>query len=203
MAVSGQQVVDDAKKFLGRPYVYGAAGPNTFDCSGLVQFVLKGLGLHGVPRTAAQQWGWVQRISQSQLQPGDLIFEQWPGDSGHPGHVVIYAGGGKVIEAPHTGADVRIRSWSARETTIVGYGRAPGLATANPDGGGLGLPDLTGGLLKLAFPTDVLRMFDDAGAVFQKLMWLVNPENWARIIAGVFGLFLAGAGIGFLIKAGA
>ncbi len=201
MGISGSQIVNAARAYLGRPYRYGAAGPASFDCSGLVQYVLRGLGLHGVPRTAAEQWHWSTHISQAQLQPGDLIFEQWPGDSGYPGHVVIYMGGGKVIEAPHTGANVRIRSWKASETTIVGYGRVPGLSAASPgdsSGGGL-----LGGLLKLTLPSDVLGMFDDAAQVFTKMLWILNPENWARIIAAVFGVFLAAAGIGFLIKAGA
>jgi NlpC/P60 family len=202
VALSGQQIVNSAKAFLGRPYRYGAAGPSAFDCSGLVQYVLLHLGLHGVPRTAAEQWHWSTHISKAQLQPGDLIFEQWPGDSGYPGHVVIYAGGGKVVEAPHTGANVRLRAWSPKETQIVGYGRAPGLAAA-PDQSGGGGPSLTGGLMSLAFPADALRLFSDAGQVFTKMMWILNPENWARIIAGVFGVFLAAAGIGFLIKAGA
>lgn len=202
MAITGQQVIDEAKKFLGRPYVLGGAGPNTFDCSGLVQYSLSRLGLSGVPRTSEAQWAWVQKISQSQLQPGDLIFEQWPGDQAAPGHVVIYAGGGKVIEAPHTGANVRIRSWSASETTIVGYGRAPGLAGASGGSSGSG-GGLLGNLLSLSLPDGVLKMFEDVGTMFQKLMWIMNPENWARIIAGFFGVFLAMFGIAFLIKAGA
>lgn len=192
--ISGQSIVDEARRFLGDPYVYGAAGPSTFDCSGLVQYVLTKTGVKGVPRTSEAQWGWVQKIQKSQLQPGDLIFEQWPGDNSPPGHVLIYAGNGKVIEAPHTGADVHLRSWSPAETTIVGYGRVPGAAASS--GGGT---SLLGAVLSL--PAGVTGMFEDAATLAQGAMWLVNPENWARIIAGVFGFFLAAFGIAFLIGA--
>lgn len=124
---SGQQFVDEAEKFKGDPYVFGAAGPNSFDCSGLVQYALEQLGIGNVPRTSEAQWSWSKHISESQLQPGDLIFEQWPGDQSPPGHVVIYAGSGMVVEAPHTGANVQVRPWSPNETKIIGYGQPPGI----------------------------------------------------------------------------
>lgn len=197
--ISGQQILEEGKKFLGDPYAYGAAGPSSFDCSGLVQYVLSQLGMHGVPRTSEDQWAWVQKIDRSQLQVGDLIFEQWPGDDTAPGHVVIYAGGGQVLEAPHTGANVRLRSWSPSETTIVGYGRVPGAAGGGTGGGGGG-SGLLGGLI--SFPADVLGVFKTGEQLLAKLMWLFNPENWARIVAGLFGVLLAAFGIGFLIKAG-
>jgi hypothetical protein len=195
MAVTGAQIIAEAHKFLGDPYVFGAAGPSTFDCSGLVKYVLEQLGVKSVPRTSEEQWAWVKKIQRSDLQPGDLIFEQWPGDQSPPGHVVIYAGGGKVIEAPHTGADVQLRSWSPDETTITGYGRVPGAALSGGTGGGGG----GGGLLSL--PASVTGFFGDATQFVQALMWLVNPENWMRILAGVAGVLLGLAGIAFLVKA--
>jgi len=196
VAVTGQEIIAEARKFLGDPYVFGAAGPSSFDCSGLVQYVLGKVGIHGVPRTSEQQWAWAKKITRKDLQPGDLIFEQWPGDLAPPGHVVIYAGSGKVIEAPQPGQDVHVRDWSPAETTIVGYGRVPGLHGATvPDGGG------GGGLLSLFLPPGVTAFFDDATQFAQGLMWLLNPENWMRIIAGAFGVLLAGAGILFLVRA--
>jgi peptidoglycan DL-endopeptidase CwlO len=65
VSVTGAQIIAEAKKFLGDPYVYGAAGPASFDCSGLVKYTLEQLGLKGVPRTSEAQWGWVQKISRS------------------------------------------------------------------------------------------------------------------------------------------
>lgn len=198
MSITGAQIVAEARKFLGDPYVYGAAGPSSFDCSGLVQYTLGKLGITGVPRTSEAQYGWAQKITRSQLQPGDLIFEQWPGDNAAPGHVVIYAGSGQVIEAPEPGHAVQIRPWSPSETTIVGYGRPPGMKGASGAGGGSG-----GGLLSLALPGDVLGMFSSLETIFTKILWIVNPENVARVVAGIAGAFLALFGLGFLIAAGA
>ena len=124
------QFIAEAKKFIGVPYVYGGASPAGFDCSGLVQYCLEQIGIHGVPRTSEGQWSWSHHVKQADLAPGDLIFEQWPGDSSPPGHVVIYIGSGQVIEAPETGQLVHTRAWSDTETTIVGYGQVPGLSSS-------------------------------------------------------------------------
>lgn len=202
MAVTGDQVVTEVRRFLGDPYVYGAAGPNSFDCSGLVQYSLGQLGIKA-PRTSEAQWHWTQHISRDQLQPGDLIFEQWPGDSSAPGHVVIYAGSGQVLEAPHTGLNVRQRSWSPGETTIVGYGRPPGVGGARggsraDQGGGTagGSPGGLGGLL--AIPDTITGAFDTAQQLAHGALWLINPENQTRIIAGMFGFVFLIAAIVFL-----
>jgi cell wall-associated NlpC family hydrolase len=112
----------------GAPYVYGAIGPTEFDCSGLVFWALHQLGDDTAARTSEAQYAWTHPVSYSNLKPGDLIFEQWPGDPDpSPGHVVTYIGGGQVVEAPHSGATVQVRAWSPSETTIVGYGQIPGL----------------------------------------------------------------------------
>lgn len=144
---SGTAFVQQAAKEIGRPYVFGAAGPSAFDCSGLVEFALRALGVNA-PRTSEEQWAWVDKIPQSQLAPGDLIFEQWPGEAS-PGHVAIYAGNGQIIQAPAPGQDVQRVKWSpsivhAEGGQIVGFGRVPGLSyggTAAPvpaagEGGG-------------------------------------------------------------------
>jgi hypothetical protein len=137
----GQALVDEALQFLGTPYVWGGDAPGGFDCSGLVQYCLEQVGLKNVPRTSEEQWAWVQKISYSQLKPGDLIFEQWPGDESSPGHVVIYAGNGQIVQAPETGEDVEQVAFSpslvaSQGGTIVGYGRPPGLGSADYTGSG-------------------------------------------------------------------
>ena len=194
---SGAQFVKELESLLGEPYVYGATGPGSFDCSGLVQYTLTKLGLHGVPRTSEQQWNWVKKISKSQLQPGDLVFSQWPGDNASPGHVQIYVGNGQVIGADTVNVEKVPLSSNAGQ--IVGYGRAPGAylhggGAAASGGGG-------GGLLSLALPADILSLFSTAEQFFTKLLWLINPENWARILAGAVGAFLMLFGLGFLIAA--
>ncbi|MGN9840772.1 C40 family peptidase [Nonomuraea sp. H19] len=93
---------------LGRPYVWGAEGPDTFDCSGLVQWAFAKAGVR-MPRVTHQQWVAGPQVPLSQAQPGDLIF--WRLDPTNPGyisHVAIYWGDGKMIQAPRTGDVVKI-----------------------------------------------------------------------------------------------
>lgn len=99
--------VSAAATKLGLPYVYAATGPDAYDCSGLTQWAYRQAGVT-LPRTAAQQWYAGPHVALDQLLPGDLLF--WAVDTRNPAtihHVAIYAGGGTMIEAPHTGAFVR------------------------------------------------------------------------------------------------
>jgi cell wall-associated NlpC family hydrolase len=91
-----------AYRELGRPYVWGANGPNTFDCSGLTQYVWAKAGVY-LPHYTGDQWNSGRHISRSELQPGDLVFYY---SDLH--HMAIYIGNGQVIHAPHTGDVVRI-----------------------------------------------------------------------------------------------
>lgn len=84
----------------GRAYVYGATGPNTFDCSGLMQAAYRAAG-KSIPRTSYAQLGAYQRVSLSALRPGDIV-----GFYGGE-HVGMYIGHGTVIHAPHTGTVVK------------------------------------------------------------------------------------------------
>ncbi|MFE2988420.1 NlpC/P60 family protein [Streptomyces sp. NPDC059262] len=87
---------------LGSPYVWGATGPNSFDCSGLTQAAYRSAGI-SLPRTTYSQINAGPRIPRSQLQPGDLVFF-YSGIS----HVGLYIGNGKMIHAPNPSAPVRI-----------------------------------------------------------------------------------------------
>ncbi|WEO95790.1 NlpC/P60 family protein [Streptomyces sp. FXJ1.172] len=87
---------------LGSPYVWGATGPNAFDCSGLVQAAYRSAGIH-LPRTTYAQIDAGRRVSRSELQPGDLVFF-YSGVS----HVGIYVGNGQMIHAPNPSAPVRL-----------------------------------------------------------------------------------------------
>ncbi len=95
-------VVGYALSFQGVPYVYGGTSPSGFDCSGLVQYVFAAFGKQ-LPRTAGAQKAVCTPISESQLQPGDLVF--WG-----TGHVGIYIGGGNFVHAPTTGDHVKVTS---------------------------------------------------------------------------------------------
>ena len=91
-----------AKSRLGMPYVWGAAGPDAFDCSGLIMWAWAQAGV-GLPHFSGAMYASTQHIPISALQPGDLVFPSNPGD-----HVAMYIGGGQVIESPHSGAVVHI-----------------------------------------------------------------------------------------------
>ncbi|MEV8630075.1 C40 family peptidase [Streptosporangium sp. NPDC051023] len=107
-------VLTAAASKLGRPYVWGAEGPDTFDCSGLVQWAYAQAGVR-VPRVTHQQFVAGPQIPLSQAQPGDLLF--WRHDPTNPGyvsHVAIYWGNGQMLHAPRTGDVVKIVPVSTR-----------------------------------------------------------------------------------------
>jgi cell wall-associated NlpC family hydrolase len=108
----GPQAVAIAKRYLGIPYVWGGSTPTGgFDCSGLVMYVYRQLGIT-LDHYAAWQFLEGRRVSTADLQPGDLVFFEPKSDG--PGHVGIYVGAGKMINAPHTGDVVRIASIQGR-----------------------------------------------------------------------------------------
>jgi cell wall-associated NlpC family hydrolase len=95
-------VVAYARSRLGCPYVWAASGPRAFDCSGLMAWCYRQIGI-SLPHSSRAQIGAGQRVSRANLQPGDLVFF---GSPIH--HVGMYIGGGMMIEAPYTGARVRV-----------------------------------------------------------------------------------------------
>jgi cell wall-associated NlpC family hydrolase len=98
-----------ARTQLGKPYVWGAVGPDSFDCSGLTGWAYHQAGLD-LPRTSRQQWFAGPHPDLGALAPGDLLF--WGTDRTNPQsihHVALYLGGGQMIAAPHTGANVQVQ----------------------------------------------------------------------------------------------
>lgn len=87
----------------GKPYQWGAAGPDSFDCSGLVQWAYAQAGMPGLPHSAQVQSTLGVAVSRANLQPGDLVFFDNP-----VGHVGIYVGNDLMVAAPHSGAVVRV-----------------------------------------------------------------------------------------------
>jgi peptidoglycan DL-endopeptidase CwlO len=96
-------VVQFAYDQLGKPYAFGQAGPDAFDCSGLVAAAYAQAGV-SLDRTSQEQWGDSTAIDRSELAPGDLVF------SYGTGHIAIYIGRGEVIHAPKPGDNVKITS---------------------------------------------------------------------------------------------
>ena len=186
---------------IGVPYTWGGESPGTdFDCSGLVQWAYSQIGV-ALPRTSQAQYQATTRISESQAQPGDLVFSAGSdGTASAPGHVGIYLGGGKYLDAPYTGAKVRIDSIPTGAT----FGRVAGVtqnaSSASPgvlsqisgavDGvanyatGGV-LGDLTG------TATSTAGFLSDADSVLQKV---TSVSFWDRIGVGVLGtvIFVVG-----------
>jgi peptidoglycan DL-endopeptidase CwlO len=114
-------VINFAKAQLGDPYIWGAAGPSTWDCSGLTQMAWAQAGV-SLSHYTDYQWAETSRVSRADLQPGDLVFFHNDGDTApffH--HVGLYVGDGQMIEAPHTGAFVRYSGIDRVDT--YGYGR--------------------------------------------------------------------------------
>jgi peptidoglycan DL-endopeptidase CwlO len=99
--------VAEALRQLGKPYVFGAAGPDSFDCSGLTQWAWGKAGVSMDHYTGAQ-WNAFPHVPLDQIQPGDLVFLRV--DLGHMG---MYIGGGEFIHAPHTGDVVRVAKLSS------------------------------------------------------------------------------------------
>ena len=101
----GQRVILEARKHFGARYRWGATGPYEFDCSGFTSYVFRKLGVR-LPRVAQDQYYAVRHVSHAAARVGDLIFRY--GRGGYIGHVGIYAGRGRMIDAPHSGTVVRM-----------------------------------------------------------------------------------------------
>ena len=96
--------VSYARAALGSPYVYGATGPRAFDCSGLTQAAWRAAGV-AIPRTSQAQWAGLRHVPASQVRPGDIVVYSGAG------HVALYVGGGRIIEAPRPGKSVQTAPW--------------------------------------------------------------------------------------------
>lgn len=117
-AESGNKFVDTAKKYLGTPYVWGGASPSGFDCSGLMQYVYAQNGIK-IPRVSQDQFKSGSAVSSENIMPGDLVFfKGYTKDAQNPGHVGMYIGNGKYIQAPKTGDVVKVSNMSDRSDYV-------------------------------------------------------------------------------------
>jgi cell wall-associated NlpC family hydrolase len=114
----GRAAVEVALAQRGKPYQWAAAGPNSFDCSGLVYYSWWQANGVTLPRSSRQMHSTVTPVSRSELIPGDLVFYYSP-----VSHVAMYLGDGRVIDAPAAGGTVGIRNDGLTRRGIVGFGR--------------------------------------------------------------------------------
>ncbi|MEV7672629.1 MULTISPECIES: C40 family peptidase [unclassified Streptomyces] len=131
---AGAEALRFAVEQLGKPYEWGAEGPEAYDCSGLTQRAWAAAGRE-IPRTSQEQWETLPRVSLSELRPGDLVV-YFPGAT----HVAVYLGEGLVVQAPRPGAKVKVSPVAAN----------PLLGAVRPDPDGTALasyapPDLPEG----------------------------------------------------------
>lgn len=116
-SAAAQRAVQFALDQVGKPYVFGAAGPDAFDCSGLTMAAWQRGGV-SLPHSAADQYNYGHHVSRDALQPGDLIFFYQP-----IGHVTIYIGDGMMVSAPTEGENVSVVPLSQFDSDFSGATR--------------------------------------------------------------------------------
>ena len=115
-----QRAVQIALKQIGKPYVWGSAGPKSFDCSGLIEWAYERAGIPTPGRlTTGSALGLGHSVKGGPMQPGDWII------TNHGKHMVMYIGGGEVVAAPHTGTNVQIQKLADHKAGIVDVRRYP------------------------------------------------------------------------------
>lgn len=176
---ASDQAIAFARQQIGKPYVFGATGPNSYDCSGLIFSAYKYAGVN-IGRTTYQQIFNGREVARADLLPGDLLFP----DSGH---VQLFVGQNRVIEAPHTGAFVR-------ETNVFGFWRARRVAEPGlPDPNGTGVPVSNVGL-----GDDLLSKIPVLGQLNKIAEHVSNPAFIKRIGIGAAGIGVVLAAIVFI-----
>lgn len=185
-----------AKQQLGKPYVFGSAGPSSFDCSGLVQYVFHAFGVE-LPHHAADQAKQGTAVAADQVQAGDLVFSDW-GD-GPNSHVGIAVSPTQIIDAPHTGAVVRYDTLGADYLTHVTAIRRIGgiggsVADAASSAAGGVLDGIANAIRTAAAPlVSVGKLTDQAFKIFL-------PSNLVRLVAGIAGMVLIGWSVVLLAR---
>lgn len=167
----------------GSKYVFGAAGPNTFDCSGLVVWAYAQAGIK-LPHFTGSLWATLPHVTKATMGPGDLIFPT-------PSHVGIYLGNNQMVVAPHTGSWVQVEP----VTSIWGIARvtAPGAVAA----GGSSTVDVSTGGTQLVGISDANDVLNQLNTIANQL---TSPEFWKLIGIGMAGVVFILIGIWQLDK---
>ncbi|MFJ8719753.1 C40 family peptidase [Streptomyces violaceus] len=216
MAFDVIDVIKAAMGKVGRPYVWGATGPNSFDCSGLMVWAYKQQGVN-LPRTSQSMASFGQPVSAKNIKPGDLVTSNW--GSGPSSHVGMYVGNGKILHAPGTGKTVRVANLDASyRSKVNAIRRVPGGKYTGVTGADFDLPDIPGlgdlgdlgkGLGDgLMAPMNLISQqlvniakgMLSVGQFAEFLLKLALPSTWVRIACGLMGSATLFLGLFFLVR---
>jgi hypothetical protein len=198
-----EEILSFAKQQLGKPYVFGAAGPDKFDCSGLVQFTWHHFGVE-LPRTSQEQAKQGSPVATNAIQPGDLVFSDW-GD-GPNSHVGIAVSGNQIIDAPHTGAVVRYDTLSGGYLShVTAVRRVGGVNKGTRELSPLDAAIANAGNINpLDRLADAVSGMGSAVASVGKVADLVTkafiPSNFVRLVAGGAGMIFLLIGVWLLTR---
>lgn len=202
------QFIAAAASYRGVPYFFGGTSRQGIDCSGLVWAAARAVGVN-VPRTSQDQYAALPHVPANQIRPGDLIFSAGTdGSARAPGHVGIYVGSDRILEASHTGTVVHVLPYDTDyKARTVGIGRIPALSGGGtgsviPIGAGDTSPQGSsggdgGGGSIFQIPAEIANFFGEALKLFTAFF---KPSTYVRIGAGLFGTILLVAGLWFLVK---
>lgn len=199
MTIDANSLVNFAKTTLGIPYSWGGGSPsgpgygtdqgaNTqgFDCSSLVQFIYAKFGVD-IPRTTYEQINVGAQVDYQHLGTGDLVF--FDQTSAGPGHVGMYIGNGQFLEAPHTGANVRISNMADYKDVFVGGRRIAALANGGQNDPSVNSTNTGPALSATSQASPILSPTDLA----QSYGWAYNFLKSSNDIKGVFQQAVAGS----------
>lgn len=193
-------VVQFALDQIGKPYVYGGSGPDSWDCSGLTKGAYAAIGID-MPHDSTLQAVMGNAVDKNAIQTGDLVFKF--GDGVENGHVGIALDPGSMVVAPHTGTNVQVQAIDLEATTAV----------RRLVGGGGSMPDLqrvppTTSNTNWLNPLDAARSIGDiaksvgsiSGQIGKMAAWLTNRHNILRLLQMLMGIWGIILGIGIMAK---
>jgi len=203
--VTYAELIEYGMTLRGKPYVFGAAGPNSFDCSGLMQYIYKHFGI-SIPRVTYDQVKAGTAVKAGEEKPGDLIFSSWDGTP--HSHVGMYIGNDKMLVAPQPGDVVKVqtldRNYKGHVDAVRRIGGLEGsvldadtgqstldkaLGSLN-DSSALGVARSTAAAL-----TNLAESAAKIGKVAEWILRLSVPNVAVRVVSGLFGFVLLVIGV--------
>ena len=193
MTVNSADLITYGRTFLGRPYVFGAAGPSSFDCSGLMQYLFKHFGI-SLPRVTGDQVKVGSNVEKGSQRPGDLVFSSWDGRPNS--HVGMYVGNDQILVAPHTGDVVKIQALNSNYMNHVSAirrvpgvdGSTEGTTSLIPPSGDAGSSGFLGRIADAL--SGIGSSIASVGKVSEWILRLSIPNVAVRFISGILGMAL-------------